>query len=331
MIRIQNVPNGESTRGIAAILSRWIAWINHAVKGGAHAPDELERHVMRTWVRPRWMAKTTGPDDPLRMPDSSSTTEEWVRYLNRYPHTKIRGIVPHDMLLWHERMHGKNLEGYLAVSRLAPPTSPATSSSKPVGIPGTQSGSSSKDRQAFTRIIVQLCLTGEYDNIRGTIPRDVASRRSNRHYDMTLGPVTMNNIVKHLAASGVDITEVQTWTDFALTWARSFVYETRPSEDHPIQAMVDAWKNWRGEPSQRLHVPCDRETALTPVAEWDTTRPPQLPATTSENPTVGSLVEIGSISGGTAQPASHPDAMPIDEEALDYGMDDGIMSSPGRF
>jgi hypothetical protein len=322
---IQNDPNGESSRHVAATLSKWVAWINHAIKGGARAPDELERHVIRTWVRPRWMARTTGPDDPLRMPDSSAAIEDWIRYLTRYPHTKIRGIVPHDALLWHERLHRKNLEGFLAVSRLAPSSSSPPPPSATVAAPDAQSAPTSKDRQAFTRIIIQLCLTGDYDNIRGAVNRDVASRRSNRHYSLVQGPVTMDNVVKHLAASGVTVAEVRTWTDFALTWARSFVHEVRPSEDHPIQAMIDAWRYWKGEPSQRVQVPCDRETALIPVAEWDAIRPSQPPAASSATQVGESLADR--VSGK----ASQLDAMPIDEEVLDYGSDDGVMSSPGRF
>jgi hypothetical protein len=132
------------------------------------------------------------------------------------------------------------------------------------------------------------------------------------------GPVTMDNVVKHLAASGVTVVEVR-------TWARSFVHEVRPSEDHPIQAMIDAWRYWKGEPSQRVQVPCDRETALIPVAEWDTIRPSQPPATSSATQVRESLADR------VSERASQLDAMPIDEEVLDYGSDDGIMSSPGRF
>jgi hypothetical protein len=39
---IQNNPNGKSSHHVAAILSKWVAWINHAIKGGACTPDELE-------------------------------------------------------------------------------------------------------------------------------------------------------------------------------------------------------------------------------------------------------------------------------------------------
>jgi hypothetical protein len=134
----------------------------------------------------------------------------------------------------------------------------------------------------------------------------------------------MNNVVKHLATSGVAAAEVRTWTDFALTWARSFVHEVHPSEDHPIQAMIDTWRDWMGEPSQRIQVLCDQEMVLIPVAEWDAIRLPQLPAALVTQ-------DVGSLVDRVSEVTLHMDAMLIDEEVLDYDSDDGLMSSPGRF
>jgi hypothetical protein len=171
---------------------------------------------MNAWVRPKWIQKVSQAGDILRMPTLKDPLEEWVVYLTRYPMTNVWGICPYAVSSWDKVLHWKHLKGYLGVTRLAPvPTPPVASTST---TPAPLASVSRKDQHQFVCMVIQICLTGDYQDIITSIGATISRKRKEIVFDPHYYGMALDKVVKHLAHCGVTIAEMRSWTDFALSW-----------------------------------------------------------------------------------------------------------------
>jgi hypothetical protein len=149
---------------------------------------------MKAWVHPKWMQKSSQAGDVLKMPTLKDHLEDWVAYLIWYPTTNVRGICPYTVSSWDKVLHRKHLEGYLGVMRLAPIPTPLVASMSTA--PAPPALVSCKDRHQFVCMVIQICLTSDYQDIIMSI-RAVISRKCRKIvFDPHVYGMALDKVVK---------------------------------------------------------------------------------------------------------------------------------------
>jgi hypothetical protein len=187
--------------------------------------------------------------------------------------------------------------------------------------PAPPASVSRKDRHQFVHMVIQICLTGDYQDIITSIGAVISRKRRNIAFDPHFYGMALDKVVKHLAHCSITIAEMRSWTDFALSWVRYYVADTKPPPDHPLQIVVESWKNWSGDQGT---IGQAEAAALTAVGSslvnpgfWE-----------RDVVTAAPMTPSAPVDEDTPMPASplakHPDNLAMDYEAVDYGSDDGM-------